>query len=167
MTDGGRAGGQALTEFAIVIPVFLTLLFAIVDVGRVVWASNTLANAAREATRFAIVHGGTRGNPCPVGPIDLPEVVVVPSASCPYPQPSKQAIVDVAKAYAVAPGSNLTVDVCYGAGCTGSDNSPGATNKRGTPVTVRVSSTVGLVTGSFIGLGTYQLTGSSTMLVNH
>jgi hypothetical protein len=159
------ATGQSLVEFALVIPMFLALLFAIVDVGRVVWASNTLSNAAREATRFAIVHGGSKSNTCPVGPPTTFTVIPPASPSCPYPSPSKQAIVDVARSFAVAAGSGLTITVCYGASCSGDTDL--TTNKRGEPVTVRISSTIGLITGAIVGNGTYTITGDSTMLVNH
>lgn len=159
-----RAIGQSLVEFALVIPLFLVLLFAIVDVGRVVWASNTLSNAAREATRFAIVHGGSKSNTCPVGPPATFTVIPAASTSCPYPSPSKQAIVDVARSFAIA-GGGLTVTVCYGAGCSGDTDL--TNNERGQPVTVRISSTIGLITGTIVGNGSYTITGNSTMLVNH
>ncbi len=37
----------------------------------------------------------------------------------------------------------------------------------GCSVTVRVTSTVGLVTSTLLGLGQFAVGGSSTMLVNH
>jgi hypothetical protein len=141
------------------------ILFAIVDVGRVVWASNTLSNAAREATRFAIVHGGSKSTACPVGPPATFTVIPAASTSCPYPSPSKQAVVDVARSFALAAGSGLTITVCYGPSCTG--NTDTTTNERGKPVTVRISSTIGLITGTIVGNGSYTITGDSTMLVNH
>ena len=51
-----RGRGQALVEFALVIPIFLLLLVAIFDMGRAVFAYNTLTNAAREGARMAIVN---------------------------------------------------------------------------------------------------------------
>jgi hypothetical protein len=48
--------GQALVEFALVIPIFLVLLVALFDLGRAVFAYNTLTNAAREGARIAIVN---------------------------------------------------------------------------------------------------------------
>lgn len=53
---GTRRRGQALVEFALVIPLFLLLLVAIFDLGRAVFAWNTLSNAAREGARIAIVN---------------------------------------------------------------------------------------------------------------
>jgi Flp pilus assembly protein TadG len=54
--SGQRTRGQALVEFALVIPIFLLLLVALFDVGRAVFAYNTLTNAAREGARMAIVN---------------------------------------------------------------------------------------------------------------
>ena len=53
---GGRQRGQGLTEFALVIPIFLLLVVALFDLGRAVFAYNTLTNAAREGARTAIVN---------------------------------------------------------------------------------------------------------------
>jgi Flp pilus assembly protein TadG len=47
--------GQALVEFALVIPVFIFLVMGIFDLGRAVYANSTISNAAREGARIAIV----------------------------------------------------------------------------------------------------------------
>jgi hypothetical protein len=39
------------------LPIILLIVTGIFDVGRAVWQENTLAYAAREGTRWAIVHG--------------------------------------------------------------------------------------------------------------
>lgn len=54
-----RAKGQALVEFALVIPIFLLIVVALFDVGRAVFTYNTLTNAAREGARLAIVNQDT------------------------------------------------------------------------------------------------------------
>ena len=51
----GRRRGQALVEFAMVLPIFLLVLFAIVDVARYVYTQNALNNMAREAARASAV----------------------------------------------------------------------------------------------------------------
>ena len=61
MTDQ-RKHGQALAEFALVLPIFLIILFAIIDVGRFVYTANTLSNSAREAARIGSV--GVRPTEC-------------------------------------------------------------------------------------------------------
>lgn len=50
-----RSRGQALVEFALVVPIFVLILVGILDLGRGVYAYNTLNNAAREGSRLAIV----------------------------------------------------------------------------------------------------------------
>jgi hypothetical protein len=50
-----RARGQALVEFAFVLPLLLLVLFAIVDGGRWVFSYNELSNAVRQGARAGIV----------------------------------------------------------------------------------------------------------------
>jgi Flp pilus assembly protein TadG len=47
------APGQALVEFALVIPIFLLLLFAIIQMGLLFGAQNSLTSAVRETARYA------------------------------------------------------------------------------------------------------------------
>ena len=54
-----RSRGQSLVEFALVLPLFLLLFFAIVDMGRAVFVYNSVTNAAREGARLAIVNQDT------------------------------------------------------------------------------------------------------------
>jgi Flp pilus assembly protein TadG len=49
--------GQALVEFALVLPIFLLLLFGLIDVGRLVYTWNALNQAAREGARYGSVAG--------------------------------------------------------------------------------------------------------------
>lgn len=53
----GRRGtrGQALVEFALILPVFLLLLVALFDAGRIVYAQNAITQAARDAVRVGAV----------------------------------------------------------------------------------------------------------------
>lgn len=43
--------GQGLVEFALVLPVFLLILFGLIDVGRFVYLNSVLSQAAREGAR--------------------------------------------------------------------------------------------------------------------
>jgi Flp pilus assembly protein TadG len=47
------ARGQGTVEFALVLPIFMLLVFAIIDGGRVVYANNELAQATRVVARVA------------------------------------------------------------------------------------------------------------------
>jgi Flp pilus assembly protein TadG len=49
------ARGQTVVEVALILPIFVLLLVGIFDLGRAVYASSTINNAAREAGRLAIV----------------------------------------------------------------------------------------------------------------
>jgi hypothetical protein len=163
--------GQAMVEFVFIIPLMVGMILGFFDLGRVVLANDVVSNAAAEATRYAIVHGGSEPIPgvpnCPSGPPGTFTVVPPASPSCPYPSPSKEAIVQVAKGFAAAAGYAVTVEVCYGAGCSGDTNLPLATNERGTAVTVTVRSTVAMAAASIVGLATFDVSATSTMLVNH
>jgi Flp pilus assembly protein TadG len=50
------APGQGLVEFALVFPLIILLLMGIFDLGRAIYAYNTVANAARQGARVAAVN---------------------------------------------------------------------------------------------------------------
>jgi len=60
-----RSRGQSLVEFALVLPVFMFTLFALIDVGRLVYLSSTLSQAAREGARLGSVEASYRGSSDP------------------------------------------------------------------------------------------------------
>ena len=87
-SDRVRERSQSLVEFAIVAPLLLVLLFAVVDFGRVIYIYVTLNQAVNEGVRVAIRNSPllptnadvesavrahavdvTLANPCPNGPI--------------------------------------------------------------------------------------------------
>jgi hypothetical protein len=147
------------------------LLLGIFDLGRVVWANDTITNAAREAARWAIVHGGSVANitPCPVGPpspLIAGRLPIAPGV-CPHPtSPSKEGVAEVARKYLAAAG-DVDVQVCYGEGCTGNTDIGTSHNGRGEPVTVTVLSTIELVGGGMIGIGSLDISAEVTMTVSH
>ena len=49
--------GQALAEFAMILPVFFLLLFCLVDFGRAFYSWLVLTNAAREGARVGAIQG--------------------------------------------------------------------------------------------------------------
>ncbi len=163
--DGDR--GQSLVEFALVLPVFLLMVFGIIDLGRVIWAYDNLANAAREGARYASVHGGSELTVCQTGPNLDPTVYV---SGCPAWTPdSKQPTRAATQGFLVAPGSNVVVHVCYYTTnpCTNDTDEASATNGRGEFVTVTVTSRVDLVTGALLGMTGFDVSGQSTVLVNN
>ncbi len=48
--------GQALVEFALILPVLLIVLLGIIDGGRLIYEYNAVSNAAREGGRTAIIN---------------------------------------------------------------------------------------------------------------
>ena len=64
-----RRRGQALVEFALVVPWFFLLLLGIIEAGRFIFYYEVLHNATREGARYAIVNGANV-DPigCPTGP---------------------------------------------------------------------------------------------------
>ncbi|MEO8229703.1 MAG: TadE/TadG family type IV pilus assembly protein [Chloroflexota bacterium] len=57
---GARHGrrGQSLVEFAVILPVFLLILAAIIDFGLGLYSQMTVINAAREGARLGVVEPG-------------------------------------------------------------------------------------------------------------
>lgn len=51
-----RSTGQSLVEFALVFPIIVLIFFGLFDLGRGVFAYNTLENAARDGARVAAVN---------------------------------------------------------------------------------------------------------------
>lgn len=49
--------GQAIVEFALIIPVFLLLAFGILEGGRLIFSQMVVAEAAREGTRAVAISG--------------------------------------------------------------------------------------------------------------
>ena len=52
--------GTAAVEFALLAPLFIALLFAIVEFGLIVYTKSMLAQATREAARFGVVFSTPR-----------------------------------------------------------------------------------------------------------
>jgi Flp pilus assembly protein TadG len=58
-----------MVEGALTLLVLFVTFFGIMDFGRLVWTYTTIAHGAREATRYAIVHGSASANPASVATI--------------------------------------------------------------------------------------------------
>ncbi len=61
--------GATFIEFGILASVFLTLSFAIIDFGRMMWLNNTMEHVATEGARYAAVRGAGK-----VSPVDEDQV---------------------------------------------------------------------------------------------
>lgn len=139
-----------------VVPLILLMAIGTLDMGRVLFAMDTSANAAREAARFAIVNGGSVGL----------------LAAVPVSQ-----IKDRARETAIGAASDMTITVCYSlatppltiaaSACTADMNADRSSYVRGTPVTVVVRSQINLITPALLGMTGFTVEGSSTMLINN
>lgn len=72
------AEGQALVEFALIAPLFVMVLTGIIILGMGVFYQQQLANAAREAARYAILHTATAQ--CPTVSNLEPDVATRPNS---------------------------------------------------------------------------------------
>jgi len=183
----GREGGQTLVEFALVLPVFLLVVFGLVDVGRLVYTNSTLSQAAREGARLAAAEARWIGS---THPACVPDQSGITSSRpgahvCPVDLDAfKSHISDAVQRMTVAVGPITSVyvscndgsgvdlapigawnEVDGGNGCDdGSGNPVSAT---GELVSVRVEYTYEPFTpivSSFIG--PTSLSGSATMIIN-
>jgi hypothetical protein len=94
-SDGRR--GQGLVEFALVFPIFLLLVVAAIDVGKGVFAYNSITNGAREGARLAIVNQDAASivqraiSQAPIAETGAPNVTVTFKKSVPNADPSLNA----------------------------------------------------------------------------
>jgi Flp pilus assembly protein TadG len=72
--------GQGLVEFALAIPLFLLLLFGLIDIGRLVYVNNALAEGAREGARWGSVQSRSNA-PSTIQMYTLGIMAAVPNAT--------------------------------------------------------------------------------------
>jgi Flp pilus assembly protein TadG len=71
----GDERGSNLVEYGVVLMLFLTMLFGVIDFGRALYVYHFVAGAAREGTRYAIVRGYTCPlTECPSGPASITDI---------------------------------------------------------------------------------------------
>lgn len=130
--------GQSLVEFALVLPVLLLVIFGVIDLARAVWQENTLAFAAREGSRYAIVHGSA--STAPVGPND----------------PAEPNITAVVQRYAIGV-PNITVTTAW----------PDGDNDRNSRVSVDASAPFVPLPSQYLLNGAFQITlrGGSMLVI--
>jgi len=151
--------GQALAEFALVAPLFLLIILAIIEGGRFVFFYEMLNSATREGARYAIVHGYNAADGCPSGPMPGG------AASCDLTGENvKLALQDAAIGLAgVGDFDSLEVFWCPASGakpCPGNE----LNNGRGNPVTVRAAYTYSSVIPV---LPPITIASESTLVINN
>jgi hypothetical protein len=166
---GGRGSrGQTLVEFALVLPVFILMLFGMVDFGRFVYMNSVLSQAAREGSRLGSVEaywigssdpscGATAGPVCPAPAGFKSDVVAaVNRMAAPFgPIPAGQVSVRC------DPSGSAPTGAWADAPATCAGMQPGGL------VSVRVSLTYTALT-PVIGriVGSITTSGSATMVIN-
>ena len=107
-TDAARRG-SAMVEFSMVFMILLTLVMGVFEMGRTIWNYNTIAYAARQASRYASVRSslGASGYSGTPNPIDT-----VVHANAPGLDPS---LLTVTKTWTPnnSPGSRVEITVSY------------------------------------------------------
>jgi hypothetical protein len=167
--DGQRTRGQSLVEFALVLPIFLLLLFGVIDAGRMVYLHTVLSQAAREGARVASVEASWIGETSPgCGTTNGP--------TCPTNTGAMYADVLQAANRMVQPFASLTasqIDVqCDPSGGAPTGNwtasdCPAANRDSGDVASVRVVSDFTAVTPIISRiLGTVPMSASASMVIN-
>lgn len=161
-----RSRGQALTEFALIAPIFFFTMFAIIEFGRAVYTIQMLNNAAREGARYAIVHGAASSSPS--GPF--------PSSygSTNSYDPTGAYVASKVKQYAIAIIDSGPSDFAISVKWCANDGDLGACpgtygdgdNGRNQTVMVTVTYKFKPLLG-VAPLPPFTLTGGSTLVVNH
>ncbi|HZP96528.1 MAG TPA: TadE family protein [Candidatus Limnocylindria bacterium] len=133
-------GGQSLVEFALVLPLVLLLITGLFDLARAAWQENSLAFAAREGSRYAMVHGANSS--LPLGPNS----------------PSDPNIAAVVRQNAVGV-ANISVTTSW----------PDGDNERGMRVAVEASAPFVPLPSIYLLGGTFQITlrGGSQLVIEN
>src|SRR6185437_11682740 len=108
-----RARGTALVEFALVVPLLLTLLIGTIECGWAVYADHFVATAAAAGARYAMVRGATcSGLPsaCPAAASDIQSYV---SSLAPPGVTAASLSSTTSWSPNNSPGSTVTVVVTY------------------------------------------------------
>jgi hypothetical protein len=123
-----QSRGQSLAEFALVAPIFFLLLFGIIEAGRFIYYYESLNNATRAGSRYAIIHGSNAScaSGGPSGPMVDP-----PGCYDPNGDNIRQAVSDAM--FGLVAAGDLTIPDPVYSGPNGNSNA------RGSNVSVSVS----------------------------
>ena len=118
-----RDRGQSLVEFALIFPIIVLLVAGFVEIGRAVFAYNTIANAARQAARVATVNQLTAVTDCDESrPIEDPYEPHWSIRGCAIAAANVLGITtsNVSVSYAPPPSTTLTCTPTLHIGCIAS-----------------------------------------------
>jgi TadE-like protein len=161
-----RTGGQALVETALVLPLFLLLIFGLIDLGRFVITDHMLSQAAREGARLGAVEASWRGSSDPA--CGTPGGPVCPASDAVL----RAHVLDAANRMVTGIGGTIT---SVQLSCTAPGHEPTgawtgsacASNRTGDVVSVRVEFTYEAITPVISSLiGSVPRQGAATMVIN-
>jgi Flp pilus assembly protein TadG len=169
--NGTRQRGSALMEYAVVLTVLFTMIFGIMDFSRAMFAYHWVSFAAREATRYASVHGSTYSTACPTS------APWVSTSNCEISSANTANVTNYVQSFAqgiyfdgtTTGNGGLTVTTTW-PGSTGSPagcNTTKGTNSPGCPVKVVVTYIYGFSLPYMSGkVSSITMTSTSQVLVN-
>ncbi len=117
------ATGQALAEFAIVLPIVVFVIVVFVEMGRAVHAYTTIANAARQGARVAVVNQLTYATECDTSrPIEDPADAHWSVVGCTVTAGAALGVdaADVSLSFAAPAGTTLSCSPTPRVGCIAS-----------------------------------------------
>lgn len=112
--------GQSLVEFSLVFPIIVLLMVGFFEIGRAVFAYNTIANAARQGVRVATVNQLSDVTDCDATrPVEDPYEPHWSIRGCAIQTGSVIGIktANVAVSYAAPPGTTLSCNPTLHVGC--------------------------------------------------
>lgn len=118
-----RSRGQSLVEFALVFPIIILLIAGFFEIGRAVYAYNTIANAARQGARVATVDQVANVSECDeTRPIEDPYEPHWTIRGCAMTAGATIGITssNISVSYAAPPGTTLSCDPTLHVGCIAS-----------------------------------------------
>lgn len=62
VTRRERFPGQAMVEFAVIATLFFSLIYGVIEGGRLLFTYHQVNHAAREGARYAVAHGSKNGS---------------------------------------------------------------------------------------------------------
>lgn len=165
-----RPRGQTLVEFALVFPLFIAMLFGLIDVGRLVYQHSTLSQAVREAARTAAVEAYWIG----ASSTDTPSCNTIGGPKCPADFNAFNVDVVAAANRMVAPFATIASSKVWIACTTASSEPSGSWTTNSCVnhttkdvVSVRVEMTFSALTPVASGLvGPVVMSASATMIIN-
>lgn len=168
-TAHGARRGQGLVEFALVLPIFLAMLFGLIDGGRYVYLNSVVSQAAREGARLATVEARWIGSTDPsCGAVGGPTCPATVTGAA-----SLQAHVVAAANRMVAPFGSVAAGNVF-IRCTDPANVPTgawtgvscADNGADMVVSVRLVMTFNPLTPGLSGIDTITTSGAAAMVIN-